>query len=90
MGEAKEKIPMAMIHAQIGIAAVALGILATVTAAQAEIICTQHRGCFETGLRIISHGGVGVGLPYTYNRDDGGPNGKVKKGQRVRVNRETW
>ena len=78
---------MAMKHAQIGIAAVALGILATVTAAQAEIICT-NRGCWETGLTILNHGGVGVGLPYTYNRDATHP--KAKKGQRVRVIRETW
>ena len=26
-----------------------LGILATATAAQAEIMCTQHGGCRETG-----------------------------------------
>jgi hypothetical protein len=69
--------------------ATALGILiAATTYAQAEIICNQHRGCFETGLTIINHGGVGVGLPYTYNRDAAHPN--AKKGQRVRVNRETW
>jgi hypothetical protein len=31
------------------------------TAAQAEIVCTTHRGCFETGGRIIlGNGGGGV------------------------------
>jgi hypothetical protein len=30
------------------------------TAAQAEIICTQHRGCFETGGRLIYGNGGGV------------------------------
>ena len=25
----------------------------TGTAAQAEIMCTQHGGCFETGMRIV-------------------------------------
>ena len=66
----------------------AITLVALRAAAQAEIICTQHRGCFETGLTILNHGGVGVGLPYTYNRDAAHP--KAKKGQRVRVNRETW
>ena len=28
------------------------------TAAQAEVICTQHRGCFETGLKILRNGGA--------------------------------
>jgi len=30
------------------------------TAAQAEIVCTTHRGCFETGGRIILGNGGGV------------------------------
>ena len=30
-------------------AAAALGIVAVTTAAQADIVCTQHRGCYETG-----------------------------------------
>lgn len=37
-----------------------LGILAIATAAQAEIMCTQHGGCRETGKRIISGDGGGV------------------------------
>jgi hypothetical protein len=41
-------------------AAAALGILAVTTAAQAEIICTQHGGCYETGGRIIYGDGGGV------------------------------
>ena len=74
---------MAMKHAQIGIAAVALGILATVTAAQAEIICT-NRGCWETGMRIYRHGGAFQGLPYVNHRDDGRPK------KQVRIIRESW
>ena len=38
----------------LGIAA-AGGILTTVGAAQAEIICT-NRGCYETGMRIYRNG----------------------------------
>jgi hypothetical protein len=39
-------------------------VLATLTAyAQADIVCGQT-GCWETGRRIISHGGVGRGLEY--------------------------
>jgi hypothetical protein len=34
--------------------------LLAATAAQAEIICTQHRGCFETGGRLIYGNGGGV------------------------------
>jgi hypothetical protein len=30
------------------------------TAVQAEIVCTTHRGCFETGGRIILGNGGGV------------------------------
>ena len=30
------------------------------TAAKAEIVCTTHRGCFETGGRIILGNGGGV------------------------------
>jgi hypothetical protein len=30
------------------------------TAAQAEIICTPHGGCFETGMKIISGNSGGV------------------------------
>jgi hypothetical protein len=38
---------------------VAAGLLVLVgTAAQAEIICTQHRGCRETGGKVYRNGGV--------------------------------
>ena len=40
------------------LAAVAIA-LAT-TAAQAEIICTHHGGCYETGLKLIYGDGGGV------------------------------
>lgn len=74
---------MAMKHAQIGIAAVALGILATVTAAQAEIICT-NRGCYETGMTIYRNGNGYVGLPVIHHRDDGRPK------KLVRIRRYQW
>ena len=35
-------------------------ILLASTAAQAEIVCTQHGGCFETGMRLIYGDGGGV------------------------------
>jgi hypothetical protein len=35
-------------------------LLMTVASAQAEIICTQHRGCIETGGRLIYGNGGGV------------------------------
>ena len=44
----------------IKIVAIPLGILFAATSAQAEIMCTQHGGCFETGRRIISGDGGGV------------------------------
>jgi hypothetical protein len=61
----------------------AAGMLATVSAVQAEIICT-NRGCWETGGRIYRHGGVYRGLPYINYRDDGRPK------KQVRIRRESW
>jgi hypothetical protein len=61
----------------------AAGMLSTVGAVQAEIICT-NRGCWETGGRIYRHGGVYAGLPYVNHRDDGRPK------KRVRIRRESW
>jgi hypothetical protein len=63
--------------------ATALGILAYVTVAQAEIICT-NRGCYETGMRIYRNGGVYHGLPVIHLRDDGGPK------KEVRIRRYQW
>ena len=38
----------------------AVTIALATTAAQAEIMCTNHGGCFETGRRIIYGDGGGV------------------------------
>jgi hypothetical protein len=35
-------------------------VIAAATAAQAEIICTQHGGCHETGMKLIYGDGGGV------------------------------
>ena len=42
-------------------ATLASGLIATT--AQAEIICTQHGGCRETGKRLIYGNGGGVYVP---------------------------
>ena len=39
------------------VAIASLLVLAGTLAAQAEIMCTNHRGCFETGRRIFRTGG---------------------------------
>ena len=40
------------------------------TIAQAEIICTNHRGCFETGGRIFRNGGrMTPGMTIINHRD---------------------
>jgi hypothetical protein len=44
--------------------AAALGILSYVTAARADIVCTQTGGCFETGMTIISNGSPYHGLEH--------------------------
>ena len=51
----------------------------TGTAAQAEIMCTQHGGCFETGMRIIYGDGGGVQNEQHLNSYRSG------KKQRVRI-----
>jgi hypothetical protein len=57
----------------------AISLVALTAAAQAEIMCTQHGGCRETGRRIISgdSGGVTSQQHITSHR-----NGKP---QRVRI-----
>jgi hypothetical protein len=37
-----------------------LALVANMATAQAEIICTQHGGCYETGMRLIYGDGGGV------------------------------
>jgi hypothetical protein len=55
--------------------------LLTSTAAQAEIMCTPHGGCFETGKRIIYGDGGGVNNVQHLNSYRDG------KKQRVRIGR---
>jgi hypothetical protein len=62
------------------LASVATSILLTV-GANAEIICTQHGGCHETGMRIISGDGGGVNSAQYLNSYRNG------KKERVRINR---
>jgi hypothetical protein len=42
------------------LALIAFGMLLATTAAQAEIVCTQHGGCHETGMKLIYGDGSGV------------------------------
>jgi len=44
--------------------AAALGMLTSVTVAQADIVCTHTGGCFETGMTIISNGSPYHGLEH--------------------------
>jgi hypothetical protein len=60
----------------------AAGVLLVGTAAQAEIMCTTHRGCFETGGRIFRSGGVGI-QPIVNHRD-----GDKNRGKQVRIRRQ--
>jgi hypothetical protein len=48
------------------------------TAAQAEIICTQHGGCRETGKRIILGDGGGVNNTQHLNSYRNGKKEKVR------------
>jgi hypothetical protein len=60
----------------------AFGLIVLTTAAQAEIMCTQHGGCRETGRRIISgdSGGVTSQQYITSHRD-----GKAKRVRIIRT-----
>ena len=47
-------------------------LLAFMPAANADIICTIHGGCWETGKQIVRNGGAYRGLQHTYvSRKDG-------------------
>jgi hypothetical protein len=51
------------------------------TSAQAEIMCSQHRGCWETGKRIFRTGGVMQnGMAITNQRD-----GQKDSGKPIRI-----
>jgi hypothetical protein len=52
--------------------AAAATLLAFMPAASADIVCTSHGGCWQTGKQIVRHGGVYRGLQHTYvSRKDG-------------------
>jgi hypothetical protein len=69
----------------------AASILLASTAAQAEIICTQHRGCFETGLKILRNGGAYSGLGYVNNRNSASDSSFYPKSKpAARIVREHW
>ena len=54
------------------------------TIAQAEIICTNHRGCFETGGRIFRNGGrMTPGMTIINHRDGHRDSGKPVRIRRV-------
>jgi hypothetical protein len=55
------------------------------TTAQAEIMCTNHRGCFETGRRIFRTGGAysTPGMTITNHRAGGKDSGKPIRIRRV-------
>ena len=51
------------------------------TAAQAEIMCTQHRGCWETGKRIFyTSGAMYRGMVITNQRS-----GEKDSGKQIRI-----
>ena len=56
----------------------AISLVALTAAAQAEIMCTQHGGCRETGRRIISGDSGGVTSQHITSHRNGKP-------QRVRI-----
>src|SRR5262245_53544852 len=61
--------------------AIAASLLALIgTTAQAEIMCTQHRGCWETGLRIFRDGGVNRQTVIINRRD-----GQKDSGKPIRI-----
>ena len=39
-------------------------VLASIATVRADIVCTERGGCFETGVKIISNGGVYRGLEH--------------------------
>jgi hypothetical protein len=54
------------------------------TTAHAEIMCTNHRGCFETGGRIFRNGGrMTTGMTIINHRDGHKDSGKPVRIRRV-------
>ena len=64
---------------------VATALLLASTAAQAEIICTNHGGCRETGGRIFRDGGVNNQQSIVNHRD-----GQKDSGKRVQIKRNYY
>jgi len=54
----------------------AFALIVIATQANAEIMCTQHRGCWETGLRIFNDGGVNKQTVIINRRDGQKDSGK--------------
>jgi hypothetical protein len=54
-----------------GMLALCFWILALATSARTEIMCSQHRGCWETGKRIFRTGGVMQHSMTIVNKRDG-------------------
>ena len=61
---------------------IAAGLLVLVgTTAQAEMMCTQHRGCWETGKRVFRTGGrMDQGMVITNQRS-----GEKDSGKPIRI-----
>jgi hypothetical protein len=67
------------------VAIASLLVLAGTLAAQAEIMCTNHRGCFETGRRIFRTGGrMTTGMTIINHRA-----GEKDSGKSIRI-RRVW
>jgi hypothetical protein len=49
----------------------AVTLIALTSAVQADIICTVHGGCWETGKRLRDNGGVYRGLEFTVTLKNG-------------------
>jgi hypothetical protein len=64
----------------------AAALILAATTAQAEIICTQHRGCWETGKRILLSSGnnnIRPGMTVINHRSGQKDSGKPVRIQRV-------
>jgi hypothetical protein len=60
----------------------AAALILAATTAQAEIICTQHRGCWETGKRIFLSSSVRPGQTVINHRS-----GQKDSGKPIRIRR---
>ena len=61
----------------------AAALILAATTAQAEIMCTSHRGCYDTGKRLFRNGGrMTPGMTIINHRD-----GQKDSGEPVRIRR---